>query len=95
MPLAQPASCFKTMRRLICLSLLVNSGSPEKSGSQLFAAIHCGLLGASYSSHADDYRSLEVLYSEEVIKIQQRSEKRTKPVNSLASNEPMLLLPLA
>jgi hypothetical protein len=44
------------------------------------------------SSPAHAYRSVEVLYSEEAIKTQQRSERENKPVNSLASNKPILLV---
>jgi hypothetical protein len=82
------------VRRLICLSLPGNSGSLEKSGVNFSQqSIVASLEELSSPAHA--YRSVEVLYSEEVIKIQQRSEKRNKPVDSLASNQPILLLPLA
>ena len=75
MPLARPASCFKTVRRLICLSLPGNSGSLEKSGVNFSQqSIVASLEELSSPAHA--YRSVEVLYSEEVIKIQQRSEKK-------------------
>jgi hypothetical protein len=74
MPLARPASCFKTVRRLMCLSLAGNSGSLEKSGVNFSQQSIVASLD-ELSSPAHTYRSVEVLYSEEVIKIQQEVKR--------------------
>ena len=91
MPLAKPASCFNTVRRLICLLLPVNSDSPEKSGLSFSQQSIVSSSDRANFRYANACRSREVLYSGEVIKIQQGHEKTTnKTLNSLASNDAII-----